>query len=73
VSDESLRDLRIGARPAPKRSAAGGALRAVGLALLASLLFGFALGLWLRCEVERPKRYLGETPRSGPTLTRVAV
>lgn len=36
-------------------------LRAVLLALLASLLFGLAIGTWIRLRLERPTWYIGNT------------
>ena len=41
-------------------------LRRVGLALLCSLLAGFALGTCLRKRAERPTVYLGAAPPAGP-------
>jgi len=36
-------------------------LRAILLALLASLLFGLAVGTWIRLRLERPTWYIGNT------------
>lgn len=33
-------------------------LRAIGLALLISLLVGLAIGTWIRIQSERPTRYI---------------
>jgi hypothetical protein len=69
VSDPGPRDLPVGAKPGGRRKGLGAVLRSVALALLASLLFGFAVGLWLRCRLERPDApYLG-----GPTAPNPAV
>ena len=43
-------------------------LRRFGLALLCSLLAGFALGTCLRREVERPIEYIGRSDRLAPAL-----
>jgi hypothetical protein len=40
-------------------------LRRVGLALLCSLLAGFALGTCLRRELERPTLYIGDLGEPG--------
>lgn len=66
-----------GPRRAPSRarkpSAAGTALRGIGLALLGSLLVGFAFGLWLRCALEKSAPpLLGAAGGSG-TATRPRV
>jgi len=67
VSDPGLRDLHAGAKAGGKRTGLGAVLRSVALALLASLLFGFAVGLWLRCRLERPDApYLGAAPAGPP-------
>jgi hypothetical protein len=42
------------------------ALRAVLLAMLFSLLFGAAIGTWLRLRMERPRSYLGLAPAAAP-------
>jgi len=63
VSDPALGEIRVGQRPRSRRGGLRTVLRSVALALLASLLFGFAVGLWLRCQLERPSApYLGTTP-----------
>jgi uncharacterized protein YneF (UPF0154 family) len=33
-------------------------LRAIGLALLVSLLVGLAIGTWIRVQAEQPTRYI---------------
>ena len=38
------------------------AIRAILFALLMSLLFGLAVGTWLRLQLEQPVRYLGMSP-----------
>ena len=42
------------------------ALRAFLLAMLFSLLFGAAIGTWLRLRMERPRSYLGLAPAALP-------
>lgn len=75
MSDDGLEGLRVASRGEPRRSTIGGALRGVALALLSSLLFGFVVGLWLRCQLERPRApYLGAAPaRAGVTHASVAI
>jgi len=34
------------------------ALRAIAIALLASLAFGFAVGTWIRLQAEKPSYYI---------------
>ncbi len=41
-------------------------LRALGLGLLGAFVVGFAIGTWLRCELETPVRYLGSAEAPGP-------
>jgi hypothetical protein len=41
-------------------------LRRLLLALLVSLLVGFAVGTWLRMRLERPVRYLGSASAARP-------
>ncbi len=41
-------------------------LRTVLLALLFSLLVGFAIGLVIRVRLERPVRYIASAPAPGP-------
>jgi len=48
-------------------------LRRVGLALLCSLLAGFALGTCLRHEVERPTLYIGSRSPEGTFFERARV
>jgi TRAP-type C4-dicarboxylate transport system permease small subunit len=43
-------------------SAARKVLRTVVLALLFAFLFGFGIGTWLRCRMEKPPTYIGATP-----------
>ena len=44
----------------------GKTLRAILLALLASLIVGLVIGTWLRIQMERPVRYIGSAPGSLP-------
>ena len=37
-------------------------IRSILFALLMSLLFGLAVGTWLRLQLEQPVRYLGALP-----------
>ncbi len=38
------------------------AFRAVLLALFFAFVFGFGIGTWLRCRMEKPPTYIGATP-----------
>ena len=37
-------------------------LRTVLLALFFAFLFGFGIGTWLRCRMDKPPTYLGAAP-----------
>lgn len=62
--------------PAPRTSSGARAARWLGrailgtvLALLASLIFGFLIGLALRGSIERPARYIGGLAPDSPVAT----
>jgi hypothetical protein len=46
----------------------GAFVRRVLLALLLSLLLGFAIGTWLRMRMEAPRRYIGSHVADPPSL-----